>query len=758
VQSPPAANEVSHSRSKERYLPVFLTLFLTCVATLVPSTILLLAFGHRLPRSSRIAGVLGAAILTLIAGEAAGQLGGLPPGQVLVGEILVFAFDLVVILLRPRWNPIGQVFYGSFLASAVSYLAYAASYTLGAGLSPGGMVASGALFFLELGALTIAAWYTFDGLDVVTRSRWDRPPPRWDHAYRPKVSLQIAAYNEPADMLIETIRSVEAQDYPDFEVVVIDNNTEDPGVWRPVEEYCRGRPKVKFVHVDDWPGYKAGALNLALTQYTDPDAELVGVVDADYRLDPEYLKSVVGYFAHPDLAFVQTPQDYRDYEGNTYLTACYDAYKYFFANSMPSRNDRDSIIFAGTMGLLRRSLLEKLGGWEEWCITEDAEASLRILKSGYSGLYIERSFGFGIMPLTFAALKSQRFRWCFGGLQIARRHWRDLMPGARHPENRLTVGQRLDYLFGLAHWFNDLIYLGFTVTLLASAFLLITEGHVAIRPLFGAMVLLPSALIGSGLLRALWTLRQRTRLGLRRAILAFANWLSLSWTVALASLQALFRTRAVFMRTPKTAERPSFIGALWAARTETALTALLWTAGALTAIRGEATPFLLGLFVWQGTVYATSPLMSWLNVRSQLTPGLERRRLTEVMRERRGPRLVFYLGAGLGFILVAILAGVLLWGGSNPGTPQPPFARPPQAADGRGPLGALLGGEVRLPEPATTETPEQESPSPSDDEPSPGESPSPLPEESPTSSPTPTPTTTSSPAAEASPSPTPTGG
>src|SRR5438876_5185773 len=137
----------------------------------------------------------------------------------------------------------------------------------------------------------------------------------------------------------------------------------------------------------------------------DDRAEIVGVIDADYLVDPSYLQSLAGYFAEPNVAFVQTPQDYRGYQGDTYLTACYDAYRYFFATTMPSRNQRNSIIFAGTMGLLRRSVLEDLGGWNEWCITEDSELSLRMLKAGYEGIYVPRSYGYGIMPLTFAVLK-----------------------------------------------------------------------------------------------------------------------------------------------------------------------------------------------------------------------------------------------------------------------------------------------------------------------------------------------------------------
>ena len=142
--------------------------------------------------------------------------------------------------------------------------------------------------------------------------------------------------------------------------------------------------------MDGVSGYKAGALNLVLREHTDPRAELIGPVDADYLVDPAYLHALVGYFADENIAFVQSPQDYRDYDGDPYLEACYDAYKYFFTTTMPSRNQRNSIIFAGTMGLLRRDLLEKLGGWNEWCITEDAETSLRLLMNGYSGIYVAK--------------------------------------------------------------------------------------------------------------------------------------------------------------------------------------------------------------------------------------------------------------------------------------------------------------------------------------------------------------------------------
>ena len=167
-----------------------------------------------------------------------------------------------------------------------------------------------------------------------------------------------------------------------------------------MEEYCRGREGVTFVHVAPWPGYKAGVCNLALRQHTDPRAEIIGMVDADDIVKPYYLRETASYFCDPQIGFVQTCEGNRDYEGSAYYTACVDSYQGFYLAVMSSRNERDTVPFVGTMGLFRRSALEGAGGWNEWCISEDTEASLRVLKAGWSGLYIPRCFGRGALCST----------------------------------------------------------------------------------------------------------------------------------------------------------------------------------------------------------------------------------------------------------------------------------------------------------------------------------------------------------------------
>jgi hypothetical protein len=370
---------------------------------------------------------------------------------------------------------------------------------------------------------------------------------------------------------------------------------------------------------------------------------------------------------------------------------------------MRSRDERNSIIFAGTMGLLRRPLLEAIGGWDEWCITEDAETSLRLLAAGYSSHFILKSFGQGIMPLTFAALKKQRFRWCFGGMQILRRHWRDLVPRARTADNQLTAGQRLDYLFGGLQWMNDLVLLGFALVLLAVSGVLLAGSTVPIRPLVGPTILLPGALLATGLIRAVWALRLQTRITVGRALLAFVSWLSLSLTVARACLQGLVRSEGVFMRTPKTGDAEGLGAALKAAIPETLLGLSLWGCAVALAAAAHPTALLLSLIVWQGAVYLSSPYMARLAQRARLTPELQRRRRSEDLRDRLARRALFgTVGVSLAGAVFAIVVAL---GASHAGHPGNPFSLPPRSASDTGPWGGVLNPVKVSPTPANTPGP-----------------------------------------------------
>src|ERR1039458_3322948 len=475
------------------------------------------------------------------------------------------------------------------------------------------------------------------------------------------VSLHIPAYNEPPELLIETIKAVERIDHPSVEVVVMDNNTSDPAVWGPVEEYCRGRERVRFVHVAPWPGYKAGACNLALRRYTDPRAEIIRLVDADDIVQPYYLRETASYFSDPSVGFVQTFEGNRDYQGSDYYSACVDSFQAFYLSVMSSRNERNTVPFVGTMGLFRRSALTAVGGWNEWCICEDTEASLRVLRDGWSGLYIPRCFGRGVVPPSFKGMLTQRHRWCFGGMQIMRLHWRSLMPWDRSPDNHLTSAQRRDYLMASVGWFRDLLMLAFSLLLLVITGLLAADSRFAVSPMDGARSLLPLSLIIIATICMLWTLRLWTTMSFRRALLSLVISLSVTWVVALGCLEGMARRDAVFLRTSKVAGRRRIRTALRLTRVETTLAVALYIGTGL-LVASHHRPWLLIFIIFlQATVYLCGPIASVWNLWAvgvpvpELQRRFETRRLRAERRRRSWARMPRPAAAGAA--LTALCAG-----------------------------------------------------------------------------------------------------
>ena len=266
--------------------------------------------------------------------------------------------------------------------------------------------------------------------------------------YTPKVSIHIPAYRENPEMLKATLNAVAALDYANFECIVIVNNTPDPAMWRPIEDHCAllGE-RFKFINIDGLPGFKAGALRLALTR-TAPDTEIIGILDADYVVQPDWLKDLTPVFVDPKVGLIQAPQDHRDGSRSVMHQAMNGEYAGFFDIGMVQRNEANAIIVHGTMCLVRRAALEQAGGWSSDTICEDTDLGLTILENGWTTHYTNQRYGHGLLPDTFAAYKKQRDRWAYGGTQIALKHWRRMLPGA----SRLASEQRREFSMGWINW------------------------------------------------------------------------------------------------------------------------------------------------------------------------------------------------------------------------------------------------------------------------------------------------------------------
>ncbi|HEY1518775.1 MAG TPA: glycosyltransferase [Solirubrobacteraceae bacterium] len=574
-----------------------------------------------------------------------------------------------------RWNARAHVCWATTTYVFVVYLVFMAWWTFASHLGLTGDIGGMVLWLLEVVAATLGCAYLWELCDTLGRASWVRRIGTQELAELPDgpypfVCLQVPCYNEPPDMVIETLNSLRSLDYPNYEIQVLDDNTDDESLWRPVEGWCKEHD-VKFVHLSDWPGYKSGALNYALGHMVEDSCELIGVIDSDYQIEPHFLRRCAPLFADEKVGFIQAPQDYRDWQEAPFYRRLYYSYHYFFAVSQPSRNERDGAIFAGTMGLIRRRALEQAGGWDEWCITEDAELSLRILRNGWSGLHVDKSFGKGIMPLTFEALKGQRFRWCFGGIQILRRHWRSMLPGRETKENRLSLGQRWAYLCGGIQWYGDLLALLFFVCLLVGAANIAFSGGLVFRKLTGFLLAAIPLLVVLGLLRAVALLRRGTGASWRDALGAFLIWQSTTLTVTSASVQGLFAKEAAFLRTPKTHGDPRWSDALKANWLECVfgVLGLLAIAGALSRTSPGGV-LLAALLAWPTVSFLAAPYNSLSAQHAALPPELRERRRTEYL--RYGTRRLTFAVGGLGLAggTAALALGLFVPGTANIVAPQ----------------------------------------------------------------------------------------
>ncbi len=361
----------------------------------------------------------------------------------------------------------------------------------------------------------------------------------------PKVSIHVPAYREPPDMLKQTLDAVALLDYPNYECVVVINNTPDPAFWQPVEDHCRALgDRFKFVRADDLPGFKAGALRLAMAN-TASDASIIGIIDADYVVSPDWLKDLVPAFADPEVGLVQAPQDHRDGDRTLMHHAMNGEYAGFFDIGMVERNEANAIVVHGTMCLIRRTALEAAGGWSSDTICEDTDLGLSILELGWRAEYTRRRYGFGLLPDTFEAFKKQRHRWAYGGVQIVKKHWRHLLPGV----GRLKRDQKREFAVGWLNWLGA-ESIGVLVALFNLLWVpIVAFVGIAVPDKILTLPIVAAFAISIMHFAALYRLRVHIPLG--QMLIAMFAAMSVQWTVARAVADGLIKDHLPFARTAK---------------------------------------------------------------------------------------------------------------------------------------------------------------------------------------------------------------
>lgn len=415
----------------------------------------------------------------------------------------------------------------------------------------------GSAFALTLGMILLVplVLIAMARIDEIAAVAFGRPPQRLlakgkpvenvPENYYPKVSIHIPAYFEPVEMLKQTLDALSRLDYPNYECVVIINNTPDPAFWQPIQDHCRALgERFKFINAEKVQGFKAGALRIAMDR-TAVDAEIIGILDADYVVEPDWLKDLVPAFADPRVGLVQAPQEHRDGDLSIMHYIMNGEYAGFFDIGMVQRNELNAVIVHGTMCLIRRAAMDMAGGWSSDTICEDSDLGLAIQELGWTTHYTRYRYGKGLLPDTYEAFKKQRHRWAYGGLQIVKKHWRHFLPG----RSRLTPDQRREYGLGWLNWLGA-ESLGVVVALLNLIWVpIVAFADIAIPdkiltlPIIGAFIV--------SLAHFLSMYRARVAIKPGQMLGAMIAAMSVQWTVSRAVAQGLITEHIAFARTSK---------------------------------------------------------------------------------------------------------------------------------------------------------------------------------------------------------------
>ncbi|MGI0054593.1 MAG: glycosyltransferase, partial [Thermoplasmata archaeon] len=494
-----------------------------------------------------------------------------------------------------------------------------------------GVIAQGLgvwLIGIELFGLSLFLAYQFYTLEFIAgreRSSVDVPS-TIDPLWQPFVLVQVACYNEPVAIVRETLGAIRRLRYPGGRIWVqlVDDSTE-PGLVKELRELCVEQG-VRFQHRGNRRGFKGGALNEALAAVFPPP-DLVAIVDADYLVDPNFLLEAVQPFRNKEVGFVQTPQGYRNAEPGTFARWYALADAYFYQVVQPVRARVQSLIFCGTMGLVRTKSLLDAGGWSEACVTEDAELSLRMLAKDWRGVYLRKPLGWGLAPEEMGAVRSQHRRWAFGGLQMLRLN-RD-----RLDDSVLTSRQRRDFRMSGWFWMDGL----FLTTLAATMAVIVAATwfgiHLPIQST-AALAIIASApllLMLDGIFKIRVAMRSSMAISYRDILGIMAFWYAIKINDLRAALRGWSGASLAFSRTPKETGdvsdiRTAFRAALHESRLETSVAIGLLALVSVSAYRwgvftrGKTSLpewFLLGWLIYYALVFLSALAFGYSSRRSR---------------------------------------------------------------------------------------------------------------------------------------------
>jgi len=221
--------------------------------------------------------------------------------------------------------------------------------------------------------------------------------------WTPRVSILIPAYNEEKNVL-KALESALSQDYPDFEVILVDDGSDD-GTLRVARSLVS--PQLRVYTKEH--GGKAEALNFGLSKAS---GEIIVTTDADSSLEPKALRELVKRFHSDDVLGVGGSVRVR---GSSFLERAQDVEHLRIAMFRRAKELEDLSLAPGPVAAFRKEALERIGGFVEDAVED--YATTKAVKTLGKVVYAPRARVWTGMPKSLSTLWKQRKRWFLGDLK-----------------------------------------------------------------------------------------------------------------------------------------------------------------------------------------------------------------------------------------------------------------------------------------------------------------------------------------------------
>lgn len=269
-----------------------------------------------------------------------------------------------------------------------------------------------------------------------------------DDKFMPSVDVFITVAGEPEDIVSKTVSAVLQMEYLKFKVYVLnDGYVAKKENWKNIEIMTESLG-AHVITRKRGGGAKAGNINNALR---NTFGEFVVIFDADHVPHKDFLKKTIPFMVDPSVAFVQSPQFYKNFSLNYITLSSWAQQELFFGPLCKGRNRMNCVTMCGTNMVIRRKALISVGGMDS-SITEDFMTSVLLHQKGWTSVYVPEVLAEGLAPEDFLSYSKQQYRWARGSLDVIFRKNLFFRKG-------LNIKQKIQYFSSASFYLSGLVVL-----------------------------------------------------------------------------------------------------------------------------------------------------------------------------------------------------------------------------------------------------------------------------------------------------------